>query len=287
MTTSTERYRDSLENDCHVSIERPEDFSMRGCASNPIPIDIEGNSAKTPSPDDTDGDTIPETPSYHSQSHICHNQADNKYLKNGIVSVASDIHKVHSVTRHVAVHEDVAGESLFSGETAAQPSKQNDCIPGSVVHATVADSSVQNTGHTTESGRPAALLSEHVSDGSNCVQNMMLPSVEQINNRTWVDADTKTDDNQRPNSITRNHPDNQTGSIKAMLTHGSTPEGHLSFLCLGVEWYSDHELRQWAPGLLNEYLYRIRLHEHPRAHKRRAVSETPLVSEERKRFRGM
>lgn len=155
-------------------------------------------------------------------------------------------------------------------------------------------------GHTAESGRPATLLSEHVSDASNCVQNTMLPSVEQINNRTWVDgmflcthqreepfcltctADTKTDDNQRPNSITRNPPDNQTGSIKAILTHRST-----SFLCLGVEWYSDHELRQWAPELLNEYLCRIRLHERPRAHKRRAVSETPLVSEERKRFRGV
>ncbi|KAB8244550.1 hypothetical protein BDV35DRAFT_394811 [Aspergillus flavus] len=281
MTTSTERYRDSLENDCYVSIERPDDFSLRGSASNPIPIDIEGNSAKTPSPDDTDGD------SYRSQSHICHNQVDDEYLKNGIVSVASDSHKVHSVTRHGAVHEGVAGESLFSGETAAKPSKQNDCIPGGAVHATVAESSVRNTGHTTEIGRPAALLSEHVSDGSNCIQNTMLPSVEQINNRTWVDADTKTDDNQRPNSITRNPPDNQTGSIKAILTHRSTLEGHLSFLCLGVEWYSDHELRQWAPELLNEYLYRIRLHERPRAHKRRAVSKTPLVSEERKRFRGV
>ncbi|GMG35149.1 unnamed protein product [Aspergillus oryzae] len=140
MTTSTERYRDSLENDCYVSIERPDDFSLRGSASNPIPIDIEGNSAKTPSPDDTDGD------SYRSQSHICHNQVDDEYLKNGIVSVASDSHKVHSVTRHGAVHEGVAGESLFSGETAAKPSKQNDCIPGGAVHATVAESSVRNTG---------------------------------------------------------------------------------------------------------------------------------------------
>ncbi|KAK6810709.1 hypothetical protein RU639_013513 [Aspergillus parasiticus] len=146
MTTSRERYRDSLENDCYISIERPEDFSMGGSASNPITIDIEGNSAKTPSPDDTDGDTIPETPSYRSQSHICHNQADDKYLKNGIVSGVLDSHKVHSVTRHGAVHEGVAGESLFSGETAAQPSKQNDCIPGGVVHATVAESSVRNKG---------------------------------------------------------------------------------------------------------------------------------------------
>ncbi|KAE8162674.1 hypothetical protein BDV40DRAFT_300239 [Aspergillus tamarii] len=142
MTTSTKRYRNSLEDDRCISIERPEDFSMLGSASNPIFIDIEKASTRLPSPGDTDGDTIPETPSYCSQSHICHDQEDDKQIhlfRNDIVSVTSGGHMGHSMTRHGAIHEGVTGESPFSGETAAQPSTQDDCIPGVVSHATVAE----------------------------------------------------------------------------------------------------------------------------------------------------
>ncbi|KAE8311137.1 hypothetical protein BDV41DRAFT_578973 [Aspergillus transmontanensis] len=262
---------------------------MLGSASNPILINIEESSAKSLSPDDTDGDTIPETPSYRSQSHICNGQEDDQqthHFNNGIVSMAPGSHKGHSVTIHGLVHEGVAEGSPHSGDIAAQPSNRDGCTPAVVSHATVAESSVRNvyTGHTTESGGPAALLGAHVSDGSKCMQNTMFPRVEQASKRARVDADTQTADDQRPNSMTINQSDDRTDSITVILTRRSAPEGRFTFLCRSVEWYSHHELRQWAPGLLDEYLHRTRLHERARAHKRRAVSETPLVLEKRKRF---
>lgn len=180
---------------------------MLGSASNPILIDIEESSAKSPPPNDTDGDTIPETPCYCSQSHICHGQEDDQqmyYFNNDIVSMAPDSHKGHSVTIHGVVHEGVAGGSPFSGNIAAQPSNRDGCTPAVVSHARVAGSSVRNVysgmwlsaingpinlmiiGHTTESGGPA--VNEHVSDGSKCMQNTMFPPVEQVNKRARVDS---------------------------------------------------------------------------------------------------
>ncbi|KAE8396799.1 hypothetical protein BDV37DRAFT_100174 [Aspergillus pseudonomiae] len=139
----------NFKDDCHIPIERPENFFMLGSASNPILIDIEEKRVKTPSPflNDTDGDTILEIPSYRSQGHIFHDQENDKQMhhsETGIVPVASDGHKGHSMTIHEAVHEAVAGGFPLSGETVAQPSGQENCAPAVASHTMVADSWLRN-----------------------------------------------------------------------------------------------------------------------------------------------
>ncbi|KAK6810525.1 hypothetical protein RU639_013739 [Aspergillus parasiticus] len=133
----------------------------------------------------------------------------------------------------------------------------------------------------TESEGKVASDGEHIHGRSDCNDGMAFPSAEQ--NSNWAPETDPLFD--CPGSMPLQPPGSQVDSVTSVLTHRSTKEGDLEFLCLKVEWHSYSELKRRAPQLLTHYVHHASSQNSPRVRKRRAVSEVPLMSKHPKRVR--
>ena len=118
------------------------------------------------------------------------------YFNDSIVSMILDSYNGYRVIIYSVVYKDVVKGSLFFGDIVVQLLNWDSYTLAIVLYVTVAESSVRNIyvgmwfsainelvnlkvlAYTTESGEPAVLLSEPVSDDSKCMQNIMFPPVE-------------------------------------------------------------------------------------------------------------
>ncbi|KAE8384278.1 hypothetical protein BDV23DRAFT_189366 [Aspergillus alliaceus] len=144
-----------------------------------------------------------------------------------------------------------------------------------------------------DSVRDATLISqwlEHGADDADCNSegNLALSSPSR-GFSAWLTnvADTQNDDSPRSSSMVLQTSSAKMDSVTSILTYRLALDGDLELLYLEVQWRSYSELRERAPDLLNEYIHRASLSESPRARKRRAVSEAPLMPQKLKRARQM